>query len=196
MTKTIDDVRCLLATLQKEKESLEEVFVETGVCTSPNISQKEKQTDVVSDAVDAYFDDSPCQKIAPTEVLPAEQNDLPEIDEEEIDNIADTREDVKFARANAKDIIDKSFDALDSLLSFAKDSESPRAFEVVSKMIESILNANHQLVEIHKISKEIQSKYDQEAFLKNQQNAAPTNQTNNLFVGTTSELLELLKEQK
>ena len=64
-----------------------------------------------------------------------------------------------------------------------KQSQHPRAFEVVGQMIDKLANTNKELLNLHKTKKDIQA----------EKTSGPTNVTNALFVGSTSELQKLLK---
>ena len=87
--------------------------------------------------------------------------------------------DFQYARENLYNLIERGQDGLEELLEIAKQSQHPRAFEVVGQMIHKLANTNN----IHKTKKDIQA----------EKTSGPTNVTNALFVGSTSELQKLLK---
>jgi len=69
--------------------------------------------------------------------------------------VADNNEeDIKKAREVHHDLLNKSKDALDNLLDFAKASESPRAYEVVSNLIKTTSEVAKTLVELNNSKKE------------------------------------------
>jgi hypothetical protein len=71
-------------------------------------------------------------------------------------------------------------------MDIAKQSESARAFEVVTNLIKTMVDANKDLLALAKTKKEL-DKTD-----------APTNEktvNNNLFVGSSAELLKMLKDK-
>jgi dTDP-D-glucose 4,6-dehydratase len=91
-------------------------------------------------------------------------------------------------RKNLKNIIKQAEVAIDGILEVATESESPRAYEVVSQLIHSSLDANSKLIELHKKMKEIEKK---------DENSGVTNITNNaIFMGSTAELQKFLTERK
>ena len=93
--------------------------------------------------------------------------------------------DYQYARENLKEIINSAQQAIADLSSIASTSESPRAYEVLSTMMKTIVDANKDLLELQKSVKK----------LKEDNNAsAPQNVTNALFVGNTNELLKLIKD--
>ena len=110
------------------------------------------------------------------EVLPAE---LPS---SEIEIAKDLDVDYEYTRNNLKDIIEKGSDALDGILELAKESEHPRAYEVVGQIIKNVADVNRQLIDLQKDIKG----------LKNTEKG-PKNVTNALFVGSTHDLQKLLK---
>lgn len=99
---------------------------------------------------------------------------------EDIDN------DYKYARENLYGVIEKGTDALDELVEIAKQSQSPRAFEIVGQMIKTLTDANKDLLEVQRKVK----------LLKQEEKNNPKNVTNALFIGNTAELQKLLKDNK
>ena len=91
--------------------------------------------------------------------------------------------DFQYARENLYNLIERGHDGLEELLEIAKQSQHPRAFEVVGQMIDKLANTNKELLNLHKTKKDIQA----------EKTSGPTNVTNALFVGSTSELQKLLK---
>ena len=96
----------------------------------------------------------------------------------------DVQDDYQYARNNLYDVIDKGNEALDYLLELAKASEHPRAFEVVGQITKTLVDANNNLLDLQKKIKDLSKDEDK-----------PQNVTNSLFVGSTDELLKLLKNK-
>jgi hypothetical protein len=96
------------------------------------------------------------------------------------------KNDYEYARQNMYDIIEKGQSALEDIVDIARQSESPRAFEVVTNLIKTLADANKDLMDLAKKNKEL-SKPD----------ASNENKTvnNNLFVGSSSELLKMIKDK-
>ena len=116
------------------------------------------------------------------EILNVDQ-ELVEVNEPDIKTQIpnDISKDYDFARQNLYDVIDKGNQALDYLLELAKESEHPRAFEVVGQLTKTLVDANNNLLDIQKKVKEL-SKTE-----------SPKSVTNALFVGSTNDLQRLLK---
>ena len=93
--------------------------------------------------------------------------------------------DFEFARTNMYDAIVKGADALDELVGIAKQNQQARTFEVVSTLINTLVSANKELVDLHKKHKEL-TKED-----------TPVNKTNinNNLVVSASDLLDMLKKK-
>ena len=93
--------------------------------------------------------------------------------------------DYNYARENYYNLIERNQDAVEEMLEIAKQSEHPRAFEVVGQLIKSGLDANKELMGLHKTKKELSNE------------KAPSNVTNQaVFVGSTAELQKLLKVKR
>ena len=95
--------------------------------------------------------------------------------------------DYKYARENLYNAIERGSDALEELVELAKQSQSPRAFEIVGQMIKTLTDANKDLLEVQKKVKDLK---------KEETSKGPNNVTNALFVGNTAELQKLLKDNK
>ena len=90
-------------------------------------------------------------------------------------------------RDNLHHIIDSGQVAIDGILRVASEGESPRAYEVVSQLIKSVSDANKDLIDLHKKMKDIK-KEDPDSPL------AGTITNNTLFVGSTKELQDMVKQ--
>lgn len=101
--------------------------------------------------------------------------------------VNEIRKDYEYSRGNYYSIIEKGQEAINSILELAQESESPRAYEVVSQLIKNVADATDKLMELQQKLKDIEEV---------KQSSGPTNVTNALFVGSTAELSKLLKAQK
>ena len=94
--------------------------------------------------------------------------------------------DYNYARENYYNLIERNQDAVEEMLEIAKQSEHPRAFEVVGQLIKSGLDANKELMALHKTKKE----------LSIEKGGVDVNVNNAVFVGSTAELQKLLKSKR
>jgi len=87
--------------------------------------------------------------------------------------------DCDYSRNNLYGLLQSGQDALESALEIAKQSENPRAFEVVGNLIKQLADINHQLLDVHIKKQRMTTKEVDKA----------TSITNNsIFVGSTTEL--------
>jgi hypothetical protein len=119
-------------------------------------------------------------------VVVDESPQLPSIDVSDIEK-DETIRDIEQARGNIKNIIEHGDDALKEMISIAKQSESPRAFEVASTLMKTLLDANKDFVEMS-----TKKKYAIEEKLGPKE-AAQTNITNNNLILSTADLLKMIK---
>ena len=94
--------------------------------------------------------------------------------------------DYNYARENYYNLIERNQDAIEEMLEIAKQSEHPRAFEVVGQLIKSGLDANKELMGLHKTKKE----------LSIEKGSHTTTVNNAVFVGSTADLQKLLKGKR
>ena len=90
-------------------------------------------------------------------------------------------------RANLLNILAKGQDALNHALEIAKQSEHPRAFEVVGNLMKQQADINQQLLDLHQQKQKLEGKKEQRA---------PGVQNNSIYVGSTTELNKFLKDMK
>lgn len=98
----------------------------------------------------------------------------------------DIKDDYEYSRKTYKDLIDTGVRSLDVLAELARESEHPRAFEVLSKTIKDIGDTTEKLMALQKSKKEI-NKQDEE------EKKQITN--NNVFVGSTTDLQRILQKE-
>lgn len=103
----------------------------------------------------------------------------------------DREEDYKLARGTFRGLIDKGNDAIEGITELAKQSESPRAYEVLATLMKTVADTTKDLFELQKKNKDLiggssEKKVDE------------TNITVDkaVFVGTTAELLKQIKSQQ
>ena len=100
----------------------------------------------------------------------------------------DIQTDYDFAREQYQDLVKKGNDAIELMMELVKDSESPRAFEVLSSMMKQNAEIADKLMTLQKDKKVIEKMgNDLPALL----DAPVTN--NNLFVGDTAALQQMLQ---
>lgn len=97
--------------------------------------------------------------------------------------------DFEAARANIHNLIENGNEAMHKLAQIAESSQHPRAFEVLAKLMDTMLNANEKLLTLQSKIREIDA------------SDSPINEkaktiNNNLFVGSTAELQKVLKDMK
>ena len=100
-------------------------------------------------------------------------------------NTKDLTTEYEFSQEQYHTLLDKGNDALDELLAVAKESENPRAFEVVTQLISGLTNTTKELLVLQKTKKEIEK-----------ETKDPSTVNNSLFIGSTAELQELLDKKK
>ena len=106
---------------------------------------------------------------------------IPSVDSDRKDDDID----YNYARENYYNLIERNQDAVEEMLEIAKQSEHPRAFEVVGQLIKSGLDANKELMSLHKTKKELSI-----------EKSSGVNVNNAVFVGSTAELQKLLKVKR
>ena len=111
------------------------------------------------------------------EIVPYQEK-TPVVHNDKADNIEN---DYKYARENLYNVIERGTDALNGIVDLAQQSQHPRSFEVVADLIRTLSTANKDLLDLQKKVKDLQP-----------QEQGPSKVTNNLFVGSTKDITDLL----
>ena len=131
----------------------------------------------IDDTLSEVFNTIP-QETKPLEVIDNSTGEIVKTPEGNIETDYDT------ARANLRELLITGQNALYSALEVAKQSEHPRAFEVVGNLMKQLADVNQQLMDVHQ----------QKAKLDAPKKGAGDKVTNNaIFVGSTAELNKLIK---
>lgn len=123
-------------------------------------------------------------------------NPLPVIvDEEENVNLPavigeeQVEEDVAEARENLGNAIELSQQAVQDMLNIAQQSQHPKAYEVLNSMIKTYADISMGLVDLQMKRQRLEGK-------KGGSNDSAQTVHNNLFVGSTAELQQMLEKMK
>ena len=95
----------------------------------------------------------------------------------------DVKDDYEFSRKTYKDLIYTGTRSMDVLAELARESEHPRAFEVLSQTIKNLGDVTKNLMDLQKTKKDLTKEETEEA-------KRVTN--NNVFVGSTTDLQRML----
>ena len=91
--------------------------------------------------------------------------------------------DFEYQRQNFYSLVEKGKDAIEGILDLARESEHPRTYEVAGQLLKNVAEVTEKLGDLHlKMQK-----------LKELPDKGPKNVTNALFVGSTTELQKMLK---
>lgn len=115
---------------------------------------------------------------AVVEVIDAPPTPLATAQDEVID-------DIDLAKQNISELMTKGVESLDELIAVAKQSQNPRAYEVVSILMKTLIDANKEFVGMSE-----KKKYAKEDHPAGQ---ATTNVTNNNLILSTTDMLKMIK---
>jgi hypothetical protein len=100
----------------------------------------------------------------------------------------DQEDDYQLARKTMRGLLQKGETAIEEILTLAKSSEHPRTYEVTGQLIKTLSDVSKDLIGLQKQIKDIN---------KDTAAAFPQigNQTNNVFLGSTHELMQMIKRK-
>ena len=108
----------------------------------------------IDDKLSQVFDMAPIEK---QEIVPAQPIPINK----------DLESDFETTRSNLHSILQQGQDALYHALEVAKQSEHPRAFEVVGGLVKHLSDVNAQLLDLHKRKQSIEAPSKKEAAVTN-----------------------------
>lgn len=95
------------------------------------------------------------------------------------------KNDYEYSRDTLYELIEKGKDALENMIEVARESEHPRAYEVLSGLIKNVSDTNDKLMDLNKKQRQMD---------ESETPAQVENQQNNYYLGSTADLQKLLKE--
>mgnify|MGYP001208325472 FL=1 len=96
-------------------------------------------------------------------------SDSPQHSSTQIATTDKQKSDYDYSRETYYELIEKGKDALETMIEVARESEHPRAYEVLSGMIKNVSDVNDRLMDLNKKMKDIEKKEDVKQ-IENQQN--------------------------
>jgi len=94
--------------------------------------------------------------------------------------------DFNYVRENIKGLIDNGSCAIDEILKVAKAGDSPRAYEVLGQLLKTVSEMNKDLIDLYQKTKHVKK---EEIKVNNTTN-------NSIYVGSTSELQDLINKDR
>jgi hypothetical protein len=94
-------------------------------------------------------------------------------------------QDAELARQNIKELVNKGNRAIEELAVVARDSQHPRAYEVMAGMLKNLADMNKDLLEIQKQKQQLTGE---------KESSKDVNIDKAVFVGSTAELMKLIKK--
>ena len=95
-------------------------------------------------------------------------------------------DDFKYSRENLYHIIERGQDALDGIMQVAQETDHPRAYEVAGQLLKTNAENTEKLVNLQTTKKKLKEADQPQRVTNN----------NSLFVGSTQELQQLIKNKK
>lgn len=122
-------------------------------------------------------------------LLPVRKQEVAPVAPEKTEDQEDQKDDYVLARRTFRDLIHKGNDAIEDLTDLAKQSESPRAYEVLATLMKTVGETTKDLFDLQKRKKDLaggtEKKLDESAITIDKA----------VFVGTTAELLRKVKSK-
>lgn len=104
------------------------------------------------------------------------------------DDNPDVLSDYEYSRSVYKNLIDAGNEAMEGMTDLARESEHPRAYEVLSGMMKNIADVTDKLMDLQKKKGELTKSVVA-------QDATKSITNNNVFVGSTVDLQRMLQDE-
>ena len=147
------------------------------------MSDKKSVNEKISDALEVNFE----EEVQPINISPPNTKEIT-VPKEEMLALREkhANKDYSDARESLKDLIDVGRDAVDGILKVASEGDHPRAYEVASQMLKTVAEMNKDLIGLHKQMKD----------LKKEETNINHTTNNSIYVGSTSDLQDLINEAR
>jgi len=120
-----------------------------------------------------------------------EEKELPAVelstDDRDALNRKNEQDDLEYARSILKQAEAYNDEAIQGILHIARNSDQPRAYEVAGGLIKNLQDTAKDMLDVHEKHKRITAEDPKSKNIKTQ---------NNLFVGSTKDLLKALKNEE
>ena len=151
---------------------------------------KHSKTKNTFEELDKSFNTKEITKALETNLKKTQQErQLPAVDMSEEDKHALTvkqqEEDLQYARMMLKQAEAYNAEAIEGILHIARNSDQPRAYEVAGGLIKNLQDNAKDMLDVHEKQKRITADDPKARNIKTQ---------NNVFVGSTKDLLKAIKE--
>lgn len=103
----------------------------------------------------------------------------------------DTKADYDLSRNTFRGLIKQGNDAIENMTELAKQSESPRAYEVLATLMKTVADTTKDLYDLQKKTKDLRGLNDKKA-----PDQTSVNVEKAVFVGSPTDLLKQIKEEK
>jgi Terminase DNA packaging enzyme len=134
----------------------------------------------IDDTLSEVFNTMP-QESKPLEVIDNSTGEVIKTQEGKVETDYDT------SRDNLRELLIIGQNALNHALEVAKQSEHPRAFEVVGNLMKQLADINQQLMDVHQQKQKLDAP---------KKGAADKVTNNAIFVGSTAELSKMIKKMQ
>ena len=119
-----------------------------------------------------------------------EERQLPAVDmsdeDKQILHAKQQEEDLQYARMMLKQAEAYNAEAIEGILHIARNSDQPRAYEVAGGLIKNLQDNAKDMIDVHERQKRVTADDPKKGQIKTQ---------NNLFVGSTKDLLKAIKDE-
>ena len=116
------------------------------------------------------------------EIVEVEKN-LPILSKSMHSKQEEQNSDYKYSREVFYGLVERGQDAIEGILDIARESEHPRVYEVAGQLIKTVGETTEKLIDLQAKVKEL-----------DKDDSIPDKVQNNLFVGSSTELRRLLKQ--
>jgi hypothetical protein len=97
--------------------------------------------------------------------------------------------DADYARSNLIEIIEKGSESVDQAMELARESQHPRAFEILAQLLKVQADNVEKLLQIHQAQKDLNRQDTHDAPVHN-----TTNIANAIFCGTSNDLVRMMRQ--
>jgi len=104
------------------------------------------------------------------------------------DSSDNVKNDYDYSRQTYYELVERGKDALENMVEVARESEHPRAYEVLAGLIKNVSDVNDKLMDLNKKQHDLLKKAEEDS-----KQPQIGQQTNNVFLGSTADIQKMLQ---
>lgn len=112
------------------------------------------------------------------------------------ENNEEIKKDINFAKDNIKKVIEQGMELIPDMIRLTREMESAKMYDSAAGFMKAIVEINKNLIDLNTDKKKEKTKSTEIKKSPETETEKPSVQNNNFYIGTTEDLLDMVKNKK